>query len=33
MVRGKTGRRSKPMTSKELAKIAKSQTVMVMCHK
>ena len=29
----KWSRRSKPMTSKELAKVAKSQTVMVMCHK
>nr|WP_289113933.1 tetratricopeptide repeat-containing serine protease family protein [uncultured Halomonas sp.] len=29
----KWSRRSKPMTSKELAKIAKSQTVMVMCHR
>ena len=28
----KWSRRSKPMTSKELAKIAKSQTVMVRCH-
>ena len=26
-------RRSKPVASKELAKIAKSQTVMVMCHR
>ena len=29
----KWSRRSKSMTSKELAKIAKSQTVMVMCHR
>ena len=29
----KWSRRSKPMASKELAKIAKSQTVMVMCHR
>ena len=29
----KWSRRSKPMTSKELAKIAKSQTVMVMGHR
>ena len=29
----KWSRRSKPMTSKELAKVAKSQTVMVMCHR
>jgi S1-C subfamily serine protease len=29
----KWSRRSKPMTTKELAKIAKSQTVMVMCHR
>jgi len=29
----KWSRRSKPMTPKELAKIAKSQTVMVMCHR
>ena len=29
----KWSRRSKPMTSKELGKIVKSQTVMVMCHR
>jgi len=29
----KWSRRSKPMTTKELAKVAKSQTVMVMCHR
>ena len=29
----KWSRRSKPMTSKELAKIAENQTVMVVCHR
>ena len=29
----KWSRHSKPMTTKELAKFAKSQTVMVMCHR